>query len=319
MTETTTAPGVPTIPQIPPINPIGAVGPITTISSVSGPGKSKSKLSSVTVGSYWIDKYTRCHQKNLDYCKAVAGGFAGAMRSRGNKVGVIRGDADASPKQWSAATDQDANGVDTIEFAFIATHGGTRGTEVPEKDGRPRHWLYWFTATFDSPDGCRVSTIQLNNKLHPPDSSKPVTTMRLGEGSLRWAVLDTCRSMPVRVENERDQGARFQLANATPASVWARCFDGVNMLFGFTGLSSDGSWTSDRGARFGHHVGSGEKLADTWVDEAHSYWEDDAPVALACGRSEKDATQRLHGESLKAVAQSLRPAEIKSFAWMWRV
>ena len=118
--------------------------------------------------------------------------------------------------------------------------------------------------------------------------------------------------------NERDQEARTKLAEANPARTWEPCFNGVNMLFGFSGLSSDAAWTSDRGAKFGLNVGRGDALTDSWLDGAYSYWVDDVPVALACGRSEKDAAQRLKSESLAAVAPSLPANNIKGYAHMWR-
>jgi hypothetical protein len=269
------------------------------------------KASPITVAGYWINHYKRCGQSQTDLCDSIVGGFTGAMRSRGHKV-IIRSEENASPRQWGAWTDKDAAGIDTVGFAFLATHGGTHGFERRGSD-----WLYWFLATFDSPDGCMVSTIKLERWL-PVTPSTPVTTMRLGEGRLHWAVLDCCRSLQIGLENERDQNARTELAQANPSRTWGRCFDGVHMHFGFTGLSSDAGWTAQRGASFGHRAGRGDPLADSWLDEAYSYWVDDVPVALACGRSEKDAEKRLKAESLAAVAQPLRAGDIGGYWHMWR-
>ena len=90
------------------------------------------------------------------------------------------------------------------------------------------------------------------------------------------------------------------------------------MLFGFTGLSSDASWTSDRGKSFGHRVGRGETMAESWLDEALSYFCHDAPVVMACGRSGKEAEDRLKTESLKAIGPRLRAPDIGGYAWWWR-
>jgi hypothetical protein len=293
------------VSPIPAVQPIGA--PLPTVTSGRG------KAASVDVGGYWIDHYKRCKQKTTGFCKAIAAGFAGGMAALGHKVAFVRGEQDASPRQWAAPTDKDAAGIETVEFAFLATHSGTHGHEL-----RGSKWLFWWLATFDSPDGCIVSTIKLNRMWRPINPSAPTVTMRLGEGRLRWAVLDGCRSLHIRIENERDPGARAQLAEVNPARTWGRCLDGVNMLFGFTGLSSDASWTAQRGASFGRRAGRGEPLADSWLDEAYSYWVDDVPVAFACGRTREDAVRRLQRESLKSPGDRLMSRDIGGYHWMWR-
>ena len=265
------------------------------------------------VGIYSIDKYTTCKQTQLDHCGHLASGFAGAMRARGHAVRVARAEGAASPKQWRQATDADPAGVDTIEFAYLATHSGTHGLERQGSD-----WLFWWLATFQSPDGCIVSTIELDTNWRPVTPKTPNVRMRLGDGRLRWCVLDCCRSLQLGVENERKPDVKAQLKEANPERTWGRCIDGISLLLGFTGLSSDASWTVERGVDFGHRAGRGEPLADGWLDEAYSYWVDDVPVALACGRSEQDAGKRLRKESLKARSPQLRSSDIRAYAWMWR-
>jgi Family of unknown function (DUF6345) len=310
----------PFIPGIENILAIDGVGGITPVSPISPAGTSvpsvstgRGKTAPVEVGAYWINHYKRCGQTRTDFCNALAARFAAAMRAKGHTVAFIRSEQDASPRQWDAWGDKSAAGIDTVEFVFLATHSGTHGFER-----RGSNWLFWWLATFDSPDGCIVSTIRLDGNWAPVTPATPVVTMRLGEGRLRWAVLDGCRSLQLGVENERDQNARANLAESNPERTWRRCFDGVNMLFGFTGLSSDASWTADRGLSFGYRAGRGEALANSWVDEAYSYWVNDVPVALACGQSEADADRRLKKESLKAVGQRLRAGNIGGFKWLWR-
>ena len=272
------------------------------------------KVAQVTVGGYWINHYkTICGQAQTDYCNSLVGGFAGAMKARGHNIAVIRSEDAASLLHWSAWTDKKPGGIDTVEFVFLATHGGTHGVEMPGSK-----WLYWVLFTFDSTDGCIWATIQLARDWQPKTPSAPAPFMRLGEGHLRWAVLDFCRSLQVGMENERDLETKKQLAQANPALTWGRCFDGVHMLFGFTGLASDAGWTSQRGASFGQRAAKGESLCESWLDEAYSYWVDDIPVVLACGRSEKEAAQRLQTESLAAVAPTLRGPEIGAFAHLSR-
>jgi Family of unknown function (DUF6345) len=192
--------------------------------------------------------------------------------------------------------------------------------------------------------GCFISTLK---QAWDPNADKvrkvgnwvlqnpatPTPMLRLGDGRLRWAVIDACRSLQVRLENddkrltsENETEEQFkdrtdQLADAHPDSTWRWCLDGVNMLFGFTGLCSDAGWTAQRGSSFGQRVGRGEALADSWIDEAYSWsWRgpDDVPVVLACGRSGTDSEQRLMTESLAAVAPTLRASEIGGFTYMWR-
>lgn len=315
MADTPVTPGIPGLPGIPAIDAIGPVLPIAQIAPVVSAVKTTSKLAPISVGAYFINRYKRCGQPPLDFCNALAGGFAGAMRSRGHNVAVARGEQNASPRHWTAATDRDPAGIDTVEFAYLASHGSTYGTELPGSI-----WLHWFLATFDSADGCIMSTIQLDPRTwRPPDAKNPVTTMRLGEGRLVWLVLDCCRSQHIRVENERDKNARAQLAETTPGPTWARCYDGVHLLFGFTGLSSDASWTSHRGASFGRRAGRGEALADSWLDEAYSYWVDDVPVVTAFGQSPAEVGRRVKSESLKSPGSPpSRPIRGHVYSTIWR-
>jgi hypothetical protein len=290
--------------SITPISGISPISPITALPHALPP--SIRKVNPVEVAGYWINNFKRCRQSRLEFCNALVGGFAGAMRSQGHKVATVKGEQDASPLQWNTATDKNTAGIDTVEFAYLATHGSTYGTELPFNQSLQKsQWLHWFIATFDSPDGCIISTIQVDPKnWKPPDATKPVTKIRLGEGRVRWVVLDSCRSLQVRLENERNQEARTKLAESDPGQTWGRCYAGVQMLFGFTGLSSDAAWTCQRGTSFGIRAGRGEPLADTWLEEAYSYWVDDVPVVTAFGETPSETDQRVKSETLANGKQS---------------
>lgn len=271
----------------------------------------------MTLGGYWINNYpiAACQQSTTKYCDDLVGGFLGAMRAQGHRSRVLRQDAAASPRQWQTGTDGDPHGVDTVAFAFLATHGGTRGFN-PAGAGM----VHWVTATFSSPDGCRFSTLALGPGGNP--TSPRTATMTLGDGDLRWAVIDTCRSLQVGHVNEKkigqDPDRAFQLQDSMPGITWRPCFGGVHMLLGFTGLSSDAGWTADRGARFGKQAGAGERLAESWLDEAHSSVCDDAPVAVAWGRSGDDSRRRLFAESLSRPEPTLTSAEVTHATQTWR-
>jgi hypothetical protein len=269
----------------------------------------------VTVGTYWVNDYRKppaCNSKQTNYCGALARGFMATMRYRGHQPKVDRHEGAASPRHWQAATDGDPNGVDTVDFAFLATHGGTGGHK---EKGSP--WEHWVSATFNSHDGCHVFTVKFGMGGRPAGPA-----MQLGDGSLRWVVLDLCRSVQVRLENDEklppgDPRVK-QLRHATPKGTWTDCCAGVHIIFGFTGTSSDAWWTRDRGMRFGGRAGLGEALAESWLDEAYSHWCDDAPVAVAWGRSLKDADRRLTAESLSHPEPTLARADVGACYWMWR-
>jgi hypothetical protein len=277
----------------------------------------------VTVGSYWVNDYEKppnCGDglyKQTKFCDDLADGFAGAMRARRHRVTVRRTEGAASPRQWIAPTDRDPGGVDTVDFAFLATHGGTHGQQ------RNGVWVHWVNATFNSTDGCVVSSANL-----PPPPAGPTALMLLGDGALRWVVLDLCRGLQVGLVNEefrRDNETEFEaasrravLSETHPGRTWARCFGGVHIMFGFTGLSSDARWTSNRGKMFGRWAAAGDALAEAWLEEAHSSVCDDAPVAAAWGRSEADAMRRLKGESLADPEETLARADVRGAAAIWR-
>jgi hypothetical protein len=153
--------------------------------------------------------------------------------------------------------------------------------------------------------------------------------MVLGDGRLRWAVIDCCRSLQVRLENDSNRNPDYetedqfnervkQVAEATPDRTWRWCLDGVHMLFGFTGYSSDSGLTAQRGTSFAQRAGKGETLAESWLDEAYSHWCEDAPVVLACGRSGEDSQRRLETESLATTSPTLRASDIGGYTYMWR-
>jgi hypothetical protein len=328
-------PAIETAPSgITPVAPI--TQPATSVPSTSS---AKGKAGSVDVAAYWIDKYSVCKEKRIDYGERLASGFASAMKWMGHNVRFTRGNADASPKQWHAWGDKSQYGIDTVQFVYLATHSATHGKEGSATPAKPppQNWVYFWLGTFDSSDGCQVFTVKAHTifnphtqkwRWEPTDVASPVVWMRLGEGRLRWLVLDCCNSLQVGIENIRpvrgyttakEAAAEKQLfESCNPALTWSRCCDGINTIFGFTGLSTDSEGTSTRGHSFGRRAGRGEAMGDAWIDEAYSWWNNDNPVVFSCGTSEADAEKRANGETLKSPARGLNHPQIGGFAWIWR-
>jgi len=334
---------IPGIPGILAISGIDVPGPIAPIqppaTSVPRTSSARGKAGTVTVASYYVDKYSRCRQANLDHAARIAQGFASAMSSLGHRVVWTRDSNEASPIQWRAAGDGGEYGIDNVEFVMLASHGATHGKEGSAKDiSPPWHWVFFWLGTFNHRDGCEITSVEAQLKQNPRDhkwywepksTSKPEPRMRLGETRLRWLVLDTCNSLKVGAENVRPVSGyttkheaaeeKQFFASCDPGVTWHRCLDGINMIFGFTGLSSDADWTSTRGAYFARRAGRGEAIADAWIDEAYSSVCDDAPVVFACGVSQDDALKRLKTESIKKPARSLRHPNIGGYQWIWRI
>ena len=90
------------------------------------------------------------------------------------------------------------------------------------------------------------------------------------------------------------------------------------MVLGFTDGASDSWWTEGRGWDFGRRVGAGAKISDAWLDEAYSWWCDDDPVAMACGRDQADAQNRLFNERITSGFSDIPNSEIRWYWWRWR-
>jgi hypothetical protein len=125
------------------------------------------------------------------------------------------------------------HGVDTVDIALIATHGGYWGRS--EDYGGPL-----VVIGFNQPPG-RIGTFQ----------------MRLGNGRLKWLIINACHSL----ETEDDP------KGTNPYNIWYRSFDGLHAIFGFNGTVTDVWWEHDRGACFAAPILPWDReLADAWLD-----------------------------------------------------
>lgn len=294
---------------------------------LNGFAGSKSGTKSVAklrVGSYWANDFSKgCKDDStLKYRDDLARGFAKAMARQGHQWAVDHGSSHASPLAWLSYRDKGGTsydnseaiqGVDTTDFAYLATHGAL--TFVDKR--APTDDLYVFRAGFgqNSPsvaaDAFKVESsssdswpncIWLNNKSN------------LGDKRLRWLVIDSCESVhiPGYVKSQK------MTLDVNPAKMWHHAFHGLNMVLGFTGYSNDAWWTNDHGFNFGRRVGAGDKIEEAWTDEAYSHWVGNTPVALACGRNEADASFRLRFDRVSAPFVKIPHNEIGGYAWTWR-
>ena len=245
--------------------------------------------SKLTFATAWINSFEACNQKQLNHCDDVADGFGKMMKLGGHQWSIRLEQKKASPKDLieraqGGADDAAGRGADTVDMAMVVSHGGLRrkGTDGP---------LLHITVAFDQ-DPCRARSHQ----------------MRLGDGRLKWLVLDSCRSLEL-VEAE----------DITPWTIWRRAFDGLHQIFGFNGVTSDAWWTEDRGKQFAARLvfWDGE-MADTWIDAAYSWKMDDYPAAMAVGRTASDADTRLENEKLSTPVAGLSRSDVAAAHWMWR-
>jgi hypothetical protein len=236
------------------------------------------------IGTTWVNGYKTCKQTATRHCDDAAEGFAKAMRSWGghtwefnlkNAQGVA---ADWIDPAFGGSDNAAGRGADSVEFAYLATHGGI------------------FT---DKPDPYWVATFDQTKCYWPSDQA------RLGNGKLKWIVLDACQSL------QRDK-------TVVPWKTWSQVFEGLHTIFGFNRNVSDAWWSNDRGKVFGFAVASDHEMADAWIDAAYSWWLDDYPAALAAGVDAKDAHRRLETERLSSNLAGIPRADVKNFHWMER-
>ncbi len=126
---------------------------------------------------------------------------------------------------------------------------------------------------------------------------------RLGNSNLEYLCIDACNS----IELTRD-----------PVATWHGAFQGLRMVFGFTDVVSDSWWTGGRGNDFGRRAGNGDRLASAWLDAGYSFWLDDNPVAMAAGRNQSDAENRLANERLGGGFTDIPNSQIGWYSWRWR-
>ena len=233
----------------------------------------------VAVGVEWINNFpSPCTQNTLDYCDDTSVGFLNGMTSRGHQEAF----------NWG-----NGNAFET-DFRDVAL------------GGNDNNWIDNVDIAHFSSHGATGS-----NNVYQGFFGSQVTACtwrsnqaRYGDDwNLEYLCLDTCNSL----ELTRDL-----------VQTWQGAFQRLHQIFGFTDLVSDSWWTGGRGYNFGRRAGNNEVLSTAWLDECYSFWADDNPVAMAAGRTQADAVNRLNNERIFSGFDDIPNAEITWFQWRWR-
>jgi hypothetical protein len=272
----------------------------------------------ITFGVVWVGRFRGdCNRSTpLNSCDDIANGFAAAMIEEGHRCLFNLGNDEADMKYWIShknnyskiGKDNDpSKGVNSVNFALIATHGAFNFANKPKE----KIIKYGYFMTFGT-DDCQWHNVYT----------------RLGDSNrLKWIVFDACNSMQLPPPDQGIIGTREHpntipesiYQDVNPTKIWHHCFFGLHMIFGFTGFSSDSYWTNERGYDFAQLVASGDKLYESWLDEAFSYWCNDYPVVMACGRTAEEANERLYKERISSKYNDIPHEKILWYSYHYRV
>lgn len=231
------------------------------------------------VGVEWINNFPDpCSQNTLSYCDETSVGFLNGMTSRGHRGVFNWGNGNAWAQDF---LDVSLGGDDVhwVDNVDIA-HFSSHGSTGSDN-------------VFKGYFGSKV-----------PECTWRSSQARYGDNwNLEYLCIDACNSL----ELTRDVIA-----------TWHGTFRRLHQIFAFTDLVSDAWWTSDRGYDFGRRAGNNEVLSTAWLDECYSWWLDDYPVAMAAGRSQADAINRLNNERIYSGFGDIPHGEVAWYQWRWR-
>ncbi len=231
----------------------------------------------VRVGAEWINTWHQdgCKQNNLSYRDDHANGFCDAMKAKGHEVVFCWGNDNAWETDFRHP-DFGGDSLNWIDNVHFAFYSDHGGNW-----GNVMHIAFSTAHTH-----CQSSSDQ----------------WKLGKKMLKWLVLDCCQCV-------------LNTSKEHLTAVWFPPAHGVHMIFGFVGNGHDSWWTDDLGSDFGSDAGSGDRLADAWLDRAYSWWLDDNPIAIAFGSNQADAINRRDNESINWRDFVVTP---NWMAWKWR-
>jgi Family of unknown function (DUF6345) len=231
------------------------------------------------VGVEWINSFPApCTQNTLSYCDDTSVGFLNGMTSRGHRAVFNWGDGNA----W--------------ERDFRESGLG----------GDDRNWVDNVDfAHFSSHGGTDANNIFRGNF----GSKQSECTWRSDQArygndwNLEYLIIDACNSLEL---------------TRNVIATWQGTFQRLHQILAFTDLVSDSWWTGGRGYNFGRRAGNNEVLSTAWLDESYSWWLDDNPVAMAAGRNQADAINRLNNERIFSGFDDIPNNQITWFQWRWR-
>ena len=240
----------------------------------------------------WVNDFPACNGgESRDYNDDKALGFSSYLTSFygsdfyhtdwPSQAGVLTHMFEEKDKgfgRWDAAW------ADEVEILYFASHGGYA-------EMTPTHWYGYTGADDPSPNlGC-------DWRSHNTEFGE------IGEGHLKWLVLDACFSLDL----QHDHLFYF----------WNEAFHGLHMIFGFDGLASTTWWTHDRGTSFAMNATFWDApLSEAWLDAAYSFWEGNDPVAMAAGEDIPNCFWRLDNERILHPVPNINYPVY--FCWTWR-
>lgn len=231
------------------------------------------------VGVEWINNFPApCTQNTLSFCDETSVGFLNGMVSRGHTSVFNWGDGNAFETDFREAS-LGGNDGNWLDRVDIA-HFSSHGSTGADNVFRG------FFGSQNAACTWRSNQARYGNNYN-----------------LEYLCIDACNSL----ELTRDVIA-----------VWQGTFQGLHQIFAFTDLVSDASWTGGRGYNFARRIGNNEIMSNAWLDECYSFWLDDNPVAMAAGRSQADAQNRLNNERIFSGFGDIPNGEIRWFEWKWR-
>jgi hypothetical protein len=232
----------------------------------------------VRVGAEWVNNFLApCTQNTLSYRDDHANGFYNQMVNHGH-VGVFCwGNNDA----WE--TDY--------------RHPNFGGDSLNNIDNV--HFM--FTSTHG---GNWNNTHHLAFAVQHQYCLSSSQQMLMGPRMLKWIVFDCCQMV-------------LNVDSGHIVSTWGGPMSGgVHLIFGFIGNGTDSWWNDDLGSDFGDDVRHGNRLANSWLDEAYSWWLNDDAIAIAAGVDRNDAINRRENESIDW--RDFGIASCNYLAWKYR-
>ncbi len=230
----------------------------------------------VSVGAEWINNFhaDACHQNDLSYRDDHAVGFCNAMASRGHPQLFCWGNDNA----WE------------------------RDFRHPDFGGDSLNWMDNVNFCFYSDHGGNwANTMHIAFSRAVDKCLGASNEWKLGVKNLKWLVLDCCQCV-------------LNVDASHIAAVWFGPAHGVHLIFGFIGNGHDSWWNAGLGSDFGSDAGNGNRLANSWLDCAYSFWLDDDAIAIAFGATENEAKNRRDNETV-----NWRDFNVTSANWMaWK-